>query len=359
MVPAKNTNNKNKVGRKAEKQQNPETENIKLTTSMNTTTSKTATKNNKKQFALGQLIHARNTGRKVEALFLRTRLDQRDQRIISGIECSVNGLPVFLPSSEFIPGETVDTFREKKTIKVCVAKVNFSFAVVSQKLAAARDAFEATLKPETDEQFRELKVIAEQQAKPEQKQSHRFWVALGFGIKAALYDEGISAGSQVKVNGNVRVRIRSAKDGKVTVTMLTVEEEKARHQASRPEQRRHQGNDGRQVNSRPRHNSTPSNGANSRGNGSNDGNATGKRSWTNGGNDANREGKSFKSQRRSLSEGSGRDRQSPRHPFGRDRRFKAPKANESTDWRKDLAAYHSKVESADASPFAALSALSK
>ncbi len=348
MVPKENTNNKNKVGRKAEKQQNPETENIKLTTSMNTTTSKTATKNSKKQFTLGPLIHARNTGRKVEALFQRTRLDQRDQRIISGIECSVNGLPVFLPSNEFVPGETVDTFREKKTIQVCVAKVNFSFAVVSQKLAAARDAFEASLKPETDEQFRELKVIAEQQAKPEQKQSHRFWVALGFGIKGALYDEGVLAGTQVKVNGNVRVRIRSAKDGKVNVTMLTVEEEKARRQSVCSEQRRPQANT-RPANTGSR-NGTPAGGSNNRcGHGGSNG--TVKRTWTNGNGDANREGKSFKAHRRSLSEGS------PRHPFGRDRRFKAPKANESTDWRKDLAAYHSKVESAQASPFAALGTL--
>lgn len=313
---------------------------------MNTTTSKTATKNSKKQFTLGPLIHARNTGRKVEALFQRTRLDQRDQRIISGIECTVNGLPVFLPSSEFVPGETVDTFREKKTIQVCVAKVNFSFAVVSQKLAAARDAFEASLKPETDEQFRELKVIAEQQAKPEQKQSHRFWVALGFGIKGALYDEGVLAGTQVKVNGNVRVRIRSAKDGKVNVTMLTVEEEKARRQSARAEQSRPQGNTGSR--------NTPASGGENNRSGNGGSNGTVKRTWSNGNGDANREGKSFKVHRRSLSEGS--SRQSPRHPFGRDRRFKAPKANESTDWRKDLAAYHSKIES-DASPFAALSTL--
>lgn len=316
---------------------------------MNNTT-KPATAKGKKQFTLGPLIHARNTGRKVEALFQRTRLDQRDQRIIAGVECTVNGLPVFLPKGEFIPGETVDSFREKKTLQVCVSKVNFSFAVVSQKLAAERDTFEAALKPETDEQFRELKVIGEQKAKPEEKQSHRFWVAIGFGIKAALYEESIIAGSEVKVNSNVRVRIRGAQNGRVTVTMLSVEEEKARRQAARPEPRRSGGGpDNNGYNSgTANHNSTGRSQAN------------GTRRWTNGGVGDKEGNKSFKSGRRSFSNnGSKHGFRADRGPFGRDRRFKAPKANESTDWRKDLAAYHSKVEGAVANPFDVLNTLAK
>lgn len=315
-------------------------------------TTKPATAQGKKQFTLGPLIHARNTGRKVEALFQRTRLDQRDQRIISGVECTVNGLPVFLPTNEFIPGETVDTFREKKTLQVCVSKVNFSFAVVSQKLAAQRDAFEASLKPETDEQFRELKVIGEQKAKEDQKQSHRFWVAIGLGIKAALYQDGVTPGSEVKVNGTVRARIRSAKDGRVTVTMLTVEQEKARHQNSRPE-RRHNGN-----NTRPSSPGSANNGASQNRTSTGAGKVrSGERRWTNG--DSNdRNGDRLKTQRHPRSENSKRsfhsDRRTPGSPFGRDRRFRAPKANESTDWRKDLAAYHSKVEVKSGNPFAAL-----
>ena len=325
---------------------------------MNNNTNSAKAQGNKKQFALGTLIHARNTGRKVEALFQRTRLDQRDQRIIAGIECTVNGLPVYLPCAEFVAGETVDTFRAKKTLEVCVTQVNFKFAVVSQKVAAARDAFEATLKPETDEQFRELKVISEQPANAEKKQSHRFWVALEFGIKAALYDEGISAGAEVKVKGTVRVRIRSAKDGRVSVTMLSVEDEKKRVQASRPESRRHNGSNNRTaINTGSNNRDGNGEGAKSHGaTQTNRSGAGGQRNWTNG-EAAKAETKEFKSRRRGLADGRSNHNGS-RAPFGRDRRFKAPKANESTDWRKDLATYHSKVDAEGGNAFAALGAIS-